>query len=297
MSRRARILLAAGVVSLPLAVAESSGAASSTTEPPSDASEDIIDGLFDVGSGRNLYLKCEGTGSPTIVYLHGSGGPSSNAGQIPSLLRDDYRFCVYDRANCGRSDPAEGPLTAADAVEDLHALLAVAEVPGPYVLLGASRGGVVAFTYAGTYPDDVAGVVLLDPDLPGIRAWELEFITGAGADPPEDAWMDDVEQMDLSGSLDDLDAAAGNVPAVPAILFALEDYEFPPEFGEGATEGLHQLQEEAVGYFDPGEVRIVDTQHYMEGAIPEEVAAAVRDVVGASASTETSEPLVATTST
>ncbi len=48
--------------------------ASTSTEPPSDASADTIDGLFDVGGGRNLYLKCEGTGSPTIVYFHGAGG-------------------------------------------------------------------------------------------------------------------------------------------------------------------------------------------------------------------------------
>ncbi|MBA3279131.1 MAG: alpha/beta hydrolase [Geodermatophilaceae bacterium] len=278
-----------------LAVAESSGAASTITEPPSDASEDTIEGLFDVDNGRRLYLECEGTGSPTIVYLHGTGGPSSNAEPVLSLLRDDYRACVYDRANVGRSDPAEGPLTAADAVEDLHTLLATAEVPGPYVFLGGSRGGVVAFVYAGTHPDDIAGVVLLDPDVPGIGAWEQEFIPEEMLVPPP--WQDDVEQMDVEGSLVDLDAAAGNVPAVPAILFALEHYDFPPEFLEGAAEGLYQLQQDAVGYFDPGEVRVVDTPHYMEPEIPEEIAAAVREVIGAPPSTETSEPSVATTST
>ena len=54
---------------------------------------------------------------------------------------------------------------------------------------------------------------------------------------------------------------------------------------------------EAVGDFDPGEVRIVDTQHYMEPEIPEDIAAAVREVINASPSTETSERSVATTST
>ena len=285
MSQRAWIMLAAGVFSLSPAgvpMFESSGAASTTTEPPSDVSEGTIEGLFDVGSGRNLYLDCEGTGSPTIVYLHGAGGASSNAGRIPGLLRDDYRFCVYDRANVGRSDPAEGPLTAADAVEDLNVLLAAAAIPGPYVLLGASYGGVVAFIYAATYPDDVAGVVLLDPDVPGIRAWEREFIPGVEVSLPDDAWMDDAEQVDFDSSLDELDAAAGNVPAVPAILFALEHYDLPPGVLSGAAEGLHQLQEEAVGDFDPGEVRIVDTQHYMEPEIPEDIAAAVREVINAS---------------
>ena len=146
MSRlRFRVLLAAGTTSLLTSVAiAGTTEATSTTEPepgavqtvPPDESSagsfgDTIDGLFDVGGGRNLYLHCEGTGAPSVVYLHGHGGPSSSAGRIPSLLQDDYRVCVYDRANVGRSDPAEGPLTIADAVEDLHSLLDVAEVPGP----------------------------------------------------------------------------------------------------------------------------------------------------------------------
>jgi pimeloyl-ACP methyl ester carboxylesterase len=271
--------------------------ASTGTEPPSDAGADTIDGRFDVG-GRNLYLKCEGSGSPTVVYLHGSGGTSSNAGEIPSLLSDDYRVCVYDRANVGRSDPEEGPLTAANAVADLHTLLDVAEVPGPYLLLGASFGGDIAFTYAGTHPDDVNGVVVLDPNLPGIRAWEQEFVPAEFL-PPEDAleelWKDDPEQMDPYGSMDQLDTAADTFPAVPAILFALEEYEFPPEFGEGAEAALHDLQQDAMDLFDPGQVRIVDTPHYMEPEIPDEISAAVREVIATA--TEGSAPPQPTTST
>ena len=259
-------------------------------------SEDTIDGLFDVGGGRNLYLKCEGTGSPTIVYLHGSGGTSSNAGEIPSLLSDDYRVCVYDRANVGRSDPAEGPLSASDAVEDLHALLATAAVPGPYVLLGASYGGVVTFVYAGTYPDDVAGVVLLDPDVPGGRAWEQEFIPEEFW-LPEDSWRDDPEQMDIYASGEQLDAAADNVPPVPALLLIPdEDHtEVPPEFVE-AAEAYSELQEGAMDLFDPGEVRLVASPHYMEPEIPEEIAAAVREVIGASSAAEASVTSAPTTS-
>ena len=55
--------------------------ASTSTEPPPDGtSADTIEGLFDVGGDRRLHLKCEGTGSPTIVYLHGAGGTSTNVG-------------------------------------------------------------------------------------------------------------------------------------------------------------------------------------------------------------------------
>jgi pimeloyl-ACP methyl ester carboxylesterase len=269
--------------------------ASTSTEPPSDASVNTIEGLFDVGGGRTLYLKCGGTGAPTIIYLHGHGGTSSNAGRIPSLLSDDYRVCVYDRANVGRSDPAEGPRTSADAVEDLHTLLDVAEVPGPYALLGASQGGAIAFTYAGTHPDDVIGLVLLDPAVPGTVAWEREFVPEEYWQP-EDGWRDDPEQIDFHGSDEQLDAAAQSFPVVPAILLIPEESEIPPDFGEGAAEAMRQLQQDAMDLFDPGEVRIVDSPHYMEPEIPEEIAAAVREVIGASSSAEGSVTSAPTTS-
>ena len=114
--------------------------------------------------------------------------------------------------------------------------------------------------------------------------------------PPENAWMDDLEQMDFHGSDEHLDAVEDSFPAVPAILFAMEAYEFPPEFGEGAVEALRDLHEDAMERFDPGEVRIVDSPHYMEGAIPEEVAAAVREVIGASSAAEASVTSAPTTS-
>jgi pimeloyl-ACP methyl ester carboxylesterase len=292
-------LLAAGTSSLLASVAiAGTTAAASTTEPepaavqtvPPDessagASGDTIDGLFDVGGGRNLYLHCEGSGAPTVVYLHGHGGSSSNAGEIPSLLHHDYRVCVYDRANVGRSDPAEGPRTVADAVEDLHTLLDAAEVPGPYVLLGASLGGLLEFVYASTHPDDVVGLVLLDPDVPGSNDWIIEFLDPElllSEDELRQLWRDDPEKMDETASRYELDAAAESFPAVPAILLTPEEFELPPEFGEGAAVAYRQLQQEAMDLFDPGEVRVVESAHYMEPVIPEEIAAAVREVIGAS---------------
>jgi pimeloyl-ACP methyl ester carboxylesterase len=321
MSRlRSRVLLAAGLSSLltSAAIAGTTVATSTTEAPgttittgsvdtvaePPGASGETIDGLFDVGGGRNLYLKCEGTGSPTIVYLHGAGGTSSNAGQIPSLLRDDYRVCVYDRANTGGSDPAEGPVSAAATVEDLHTLLDVADVPGPHVLLGASRGGAVAFAYAGTYPDDVAGLVLLDPDVPGTTDWIIEFLDPELLIPVDEfrdlwlneLWRDDPELMNEFSLGETIDAAAGSVPAVPAILLIPKESEAPPDFGEGAAEAYRELQEAAMDLFDPGEVRLVDSPHYMEPEIPEEIAAAVREVIDGTASTEVSVTSAPTTS-
>jgi pimeloyl-ACP methyl ester carboxylesterase len=269
-------------------------------EQTAEGSADRIEGLFDVGYGRRLYLHCQGTGAPTVIYLHGGGGVSSNAGAIPSLLHDDYRVCVYDRANVGRSDPAEGPRTLADAAEDLYTLLDVAEVPGPYALLGASLGGDIAFTYAGTHPDDVVGLVLLDPNMPGSGAWEQEFIPDEFRPSEEelkDMWRDDPEHMDFSAWWEQLDAAANNFPAVPALLLIPdEDHnEVPPEFRE-AAEAYRELQEDAMDLFDPGEVRLVASPHYMEPEIPDEIAVAVREVIDGPVSAETSVTPAPTTS-
>jgi len=72
------------------------------------------------------------------------------------------RACVYDRAGLGWSDPSPRPRTAALMVEELHALLATAEIPGPYVLVGHSLGGLLVRLYAARYPQEVTGLVLVD---------------------------------------------------------------------------------------------------------------------------------------
>ena len=83
----------------------------------------MIEGRFDVGDYK-LHMRCEGSGSPTVVYLHGfieqPPGGASSAGEIPSMLRDEHRICVYDRANVGRSDDVPGLRTGESSVRDLH---------------------------------------------------------------------------------------------------------------------------------------------------------------------------------
>src|SRR5438094_4073841 len=71
-------------------------------------------------------------------------------------------FCAYDRAGQGWSDPPASPQDGAAVVTDLHTLLANAQIPGPYVVVGHSTGGVYARIFAARYPDQVAGMVMLD---------------------------------------------------------------------------------------------------------------------------------------
>ena len=83
----------------------------------------------------------------------------------PAVARDT-RVCVYDRAGRGWSDAADGPQDAVQTATDLHTLLDRAHIPGPYVLAGHSFGGLYVLTFAATYPDQVAGLVLLDSTAP-----------------------------------------------------------------------------------------------------------------------------------
>ncbi|MDQ3477189.1 MAG: alpha/beta hydrolase [Actinomycetota bacterium] len=134
----------------------------------------VIDGRFPVEDGRQLALSCWGEGSPTIVLE--DGHPSEQGGRFQfgrtggaflNALVADTRVCAYDRAGYAASDPAPNePRTADNVIGDLRALLAAAEVAGPYVLVGSSFGGMIVTYYAARHPEDVAGVVLLDVPAP-----------------------------------------------------------------------------------------------------------------------------------
>jgi pimeloyl-ACP methyl ester carboxylesterase len=117
-------------------------------------------GWFDIG-GRRLFLRCTGHHSPTVVF---EGGLTTDWYQLQNQLSGFTRVCSYDRPGGprSRSDPAPTPRTARDFAADLHALLHVAHVPGPYVLAGHSNSGLFAQLYASTHPRQVAGLVLID---------------------------------------------------------------------------------------------------------------------------------------
>ncbi len=121
--------------------------------------------LVDVG-GHRLHLSCTGTGSPTVVLEPGGGEMSSNLGWIAPAVARDTRVCVYDRAGRGWSESAETPQDAFQIATDLHTLLQRGRVPGPYVLAGHSFGGLYVLAYAARYPDEVAGMVLVDSTAP-----------------------------------------------------------------------------------------------------------------------------------
>jgi len=125
--------------------------------------------LIDV-AGHSLHLSCIGAGTPTVVLEPGAGGMSSILGWIAPAVARDTRVCVYDRAGRGWSEPADTAQDGAQIVTDLHTLLQRGHVPGPYVLAGHSFGGLYVLTFAARYPDEVAGMVLVDSTAPASAA-------------------------------------------------------------------------------------------------------------------------------
>ena len=125
--------------------------------------------LIDVG-GHSLHLSCTGSGTPTVVLEPGAGEISSNLGWIAPAVARDTGVCVYDRAGRGWSEPADTAQDGAQIATDLHTLLQRGHVPGPYVLAGHSFGGLYVLTFAARYPDEVAGMVLVDSTAPASAA-------------------------------------------------------------------------------------------------------------------------------
>lgn len=134
--------------------------------------------LVDIG-GRNLALTASGDGSPNVVLETGLGMDADGWEAVQTQVAPVTRVLRYDRAGRGQSDPAPQPRSAQRMVADLSALLDLAGLTGPYVLVGQSFGGIVARIFAGQHPEMVAGVVLVDPAVEG------QFEQIAAALPPE----------------------------------------------------------------------------------------------------------------
>jgi pimeloyl-ACP methyl ester carboxylesterase len=148
-----------------LLLASIGGAYETVSEAVDPTDNSITSELIDVG-GHSLHLRCSGSGSPTVILEPGAGEMSAGLAWIEPAVADDTTVCVYDRAGRGWSEAADAPQDAAEIATDLHTLLERGDVPGPYLLAGHSFGGLYVLTFAALYPDEVAGMVLVDSTAP-----------------------------------------------------------------------------------------------------------------------------------
>ena len=115
----------------------------------------------DIG-GRSLNIFCSGAGAPPVIFESGGPGPGIEWEPFQPEVAKFTQACWYDRAGEGWSDLGPFPRTSVAIANDLHELLKRADVPPPYVFAGASIGGLNSRVYGDLYPEEVAGMVLID---------------------------------------------------------------------------------------------------------------------------------------
>jgi pimeloyl-ACP methyl ester carboxylesterase len=118
-------------------------------------------GLYEFLLGA-LNLNCTGQGSPTVILDSGLGGLALSRQRVQREIEKFTRVCTYDRGGYGWGDPGPMPRTSAQIVKEFHTLLQNSGERPPYILVGHSSGGFNVRVYNGQYPDDVAGMVLVD---------------------------------------------------------------------------------------------------------------------------------------
>jgi len=147
----------------------------------------VADTMVDVGGHRLRFSVWDGEGPVTIVFEAGGGADASSWASVPELVsaRTRARVVTYDRAGLGQSDRGPLELTPVDEIHHLHAALRHLGVSGPTLVVGHSYGGVLALLHAALYPDEIIGLVLVDPMNPGfVEAVGIDWLQKTIPDVP-----------------------------------------------------------------------------------------------------------------
>ena len=262
-SARAVWNLAAALAAL-VALSSCAAPSAAITQPAGTSGD--FERQVDIGGGRHIFLECRGQGTPTIVLesgYHDSSDPwsltdATNPAVGPAVLPGlaaTHRVCAYDRpgtlrytdpvALTDRSTPVSMPRTAADVVGDLHAVLAAAQVPGPYVLVAHSLGGLFARLYAQTYPDQVRALLFLDAfpvEIPALMGQQWPGYKQLLDHPlPQFANNPSSEVIDIETSIKQI-ATAPTFPAIPlAVVTKTEPFPLPPDTPAGLGPTLDRV--------------------------------------------------------
>jgi pimeloyl-ACP methyl ester carboxylesterase len=209
---------------------QSSPRQTTTSAGSPSTAEAGFDGLVAVDpQGRRIYVRCKGSGSPTVVLEGGDEDTSESYAFAENALAEETRTCVYDRANLGRSDPDPRRRGLSELVGDLEAGLREAKIPGPYILVGTSGGGYVVTGYAVAHPRQVAGMVFVevpspfrDPPAPILEATRWDSPANVEnrdyLQVEKDAWasrrrIGDIPVTMISNEYSDAEVAAAEFPA------------------------------------------------------------------------------------
>ena len=234
-------------------------------------------GRTDVG-GYELAYACRGEGQPTVVLEAGLGAAGTNQFfSFVDRLVGTTRVCTYDRAGTGSSDgrPAgAGSVTAGVMAQELHSLLEAIGVKPPFVLVGFSYGGMPARAFEGAYPEETAGMVLLEASSePEVPVYERLH-----AGP----WIDEADRIDIHATVDEL-REAGDLGELPLVVVTAERI---ADEWLATVPGLEARFQARLAGLSSNAIHVVATGsgHFVHEDEPHVAVAAIRAVVEAARS-------------
>lgn len=233
----------------------------------------------DVGA-RRIQYRCWGRGSPTVILESGLGDPMDGWAEVIEEVRETTRVCGYDRAGLGKSDPGPEPRTAQAMVDDLGRLLERARIPGPYLLVGHSLGGLSMRLFASERPQSVVGLVLVEatPEEYPVRERELRplaeqrrFENDLGLARPAAR----AEYAGIASSVAQVREAAP-LPDIPLVVITAGRSDLPPAL----REAWQELQKELVTLTPQGRQIVAnESGHFVQFDQPQIIGTAILDIV------------------
>jgi pimeloyl-ACP methyl ester carboxylesterase len=251
------------------------GAAPRGTPPKHDKP---IAGYINIG-GRSLYLKCAGSGRPTVVMDAGMASGHEAWNSVAPAVSKLARTCTYDRAGVAGSDDAPKPRTLRSLVSDLRRLLAHAGVKPPYLLVGHSFGGLDMRLYASEYPHDVVGLVLLDP-TPTTLLTDICSVSADACATYTANWSANPEGVLFDKSTQQVDTA--RLPPIPLVVMSATNHDDPTldAAGNQRFEVLWQnAQQQLAASVPGGKLQVVEGGHGIQDEHPHLVVGAIRAVL------------------
>jgi pimeloyl-ACP methyl ester carboxylesterase len=236
---------------------------------------------------RTLFLDCGGNGAPPVLLEAGGGGDSAGWHGVLPELRRFTRACAYDRAGTGRSSAAPRPHTMQQMIDELDALLERAPLQPSYVLVGHSLGGLLVRLYTSQHPDEVSGLVLLDPstEQQAARLWSqlppdvmAQFRVGLSQSPDGldyDSFVAGMAQLQAA------ERALGHRPLIVLTAMGSRTIEpgVPAEVGERMAREWLAMHAEVSRLSSNSAHLVLDTGHDIARDAPALVVAAIEAVV------------------
>ncbi len=255
------------------------------TTASKDGASATLDKVVKIDGDRGLYVRCTGSGSPTVVMEGGDGDTSDSYAFAEEEIAAVTRTCVYDRAGLGNSDPPPGPRGYKELVGDLEALLEAAKIPGPYVLVGTSGGGYITAGYAFAHPDDIAGMVFVEVPPP-FKDPPAPIVEETDPNHPENIEKRDYLQVEKDAWADRKEI--GDIP-IKVISNRYSDEEIAAAEFPSERRGMRENVKEQEGWLvlsPRAEQVVVTTGHAVEEADPKLVIDAILRVVSLARSSE-----------